>query len=52
MEAVPLVLAGHTQEIECLGVNQNRVFSVCLGGSLRVWDPNTGQCLKEIDRKK
>ncbi|CAG0921928.1 unnamed protein product [Notodromas monacha] len=52
MEAVPLILSGHVQEIECLGSSDGRVVSVCLGGSLRVWDPNTGQCLHSIERNR
>ncbi|KAJ9574024.1 hypothetical protein L9F63_008550, partial [Diploptera punctata] len=51
MEAVPLVLDGHPQEVECLATDGTVIVSSCLGGQLRVWDSNLGEGLAVIDRK-
>ena len=51
MEAVPLVLDGHPQEVECIATDGTVVVSSCLGGQLRVWDSNLGEPLAVIDRK-
>ncbi|XP_064647832.1 sterol regulatory element-binding protein cleavage-activating protein-like [Lineus longissimus] len=50
-ETVPLVLAGHQQEVECMEVDGPFVISTCLGGEIRVWDSNSGDCLTAIHRK-
>ncbi|CAG0895526.1 unnamed protein product [Cyprideis torosa] len=51
MEAVPLRLLGHQQEVECIASDGRRVASVCLDGHLRVWDPLDGCCGSHIDRR-
>lgn len=51
MEAVPIVLEGHQQEIECVVTDGSSVVSSCLGGQLKVWDAATGEQLSYIDRK-
>ncbi|XP_052801573.1 sterol regulatory element-binding protein cleavage-activating protein-like [Mya arenaria] len=50
-EAVPIVLRGHLQEIECLITDGSVIISSCLGGQLRVWDSVTGECLHIMQRK-
>ncbi|KAK2173041.1 hypothetical protein NP493_908g00028 [Ridgeia piscesae] len=50
-DAVPLVLAGHTQEVECIACDGPLIISSCLGGQLRVWDSSTGECRTVINRK-
>lgn len=50
MEAVPMVLDGHCQEIECVVTDGSSVVSSCLGGQLKVWDAVTGEQLSSIDR--
>ncbi|XP_046420988.1 sterol regulatory element-binding protein cleavage-activating protein isoform X1 [Neodiprion fabricii] len=52
MEAVPLVLEGHTQEVECIATDGNTIASVCLAGHIRVWDSISGEQLAHIDRKQ
>ncbi|XP_066601673.1 sterol regulatory element-binding protein cleavage-activating protein isoform X2 [Prorops nasuta] len=52
LEALPLVLAGHTQEIECIATDGNTVASTCLAGHIRIWDSLTGEQLAHIDRKQ
>ncbi|XP_072029626.1 sterol regulatory element-binding protein cleavage-activating protein-like [Amphiura filiformis] len=49
-EAVPWVLDGHTQEIECLFSEGSWVVSCCLGGEIRMWNPASGECMLTIDR--
>ncbi|KDR22117.1 Sterol regulatory element-binding protein cleavage-activating protein [Zootermopsis nevadensis] len=51
MEAVPLVLDGHPQEVECLATDGSMVVSSCLGGQLRVWDSISGEALAVVDRR-
>ncbi|KAK4879556.1 hypothetical protein RN001_007702 [Aquatica leii] len=51
LEAVPIVLDGHPQEIECISTDGLSVASTCLGGQIKVWDTVTGELLKTIDRK-
>lgn len=51
-EALPLVLDGHTQEVECLATDGNTIASTCLAGHIKVWDSITGDMLAHIDRKK
>lgn len=51
LEAVPVVLEGHTQEIECIATDGVHLASVCLGGQLKIWDNSTGELVNVIDRK-
>lgn len=50
LEAVPVVLEGHQQEIECVATDGFSIVSSCLGGQLKVWDSITGELLAHIDR--
>ncbi|CAH0703483.1 unnamed protein product [Spodoptera exigua] len=50
MEAVPLVVAGHSQEVECLVTDGEKVVSSCLQGNIKVWDSQNGEILTNIDR--
>lgn len=50
LEVLPVVLDGHTQEIECLATDGFTVASSCLSGHLKLWDVNTGEQLGFIDR--
>ncbi|CAH0401898.1 unnamed protein product [Chilo suppressalis] len=50
MEAVPLVVAGHVQEVECLVTDGEKVVSSCLQGNIKVWDSQNGEILTNIDR--
>ncbi|KAH9496900.1 hypothetical protein Btru_010103 [Bulinus truncatus] len=50
-ESVPLVLSGHTQTIECLLGDNGLIISSCLGGQLKIWDSNSGECINTITRK-
>ncbi|KAK2584484.1 hypothetical protein KPH14_006859 [Odynerus spinipes] len=52
LEAVPLVLEGHTQEVECIATDGNTVASTCLAGHIRVWDSISGEQIAHIDRKQ
>ncbi|XP_076397627.1 SREBP cleavage activating protein isoform X2 [Megachile rotundata] len=52
LEALPLVLEGHTQEVECLATDSNTIASTCLAGHIRVWDATSGEQLVHIDRKQ
>lgn len=52
LEAVPLILAGHHQQIECLCTDGNCVVSSCLAGELRVWDAMTGDPVTTIYRNQ
>ncbi|XP_063633942.1 sterol regulatory element-binding protein cleavage-activating protein [Cydia splendana] len=49
-EAVPLVVAGHSQEVECLVTDGEQVVSSCLQGHVKVWDSQNGEILTNIDR--
>jgi len=51
MEAVPLILDGHPQEVECLATDGSVVVSSCLGGQLRVWDSVSGESLAVVNRR-
>ncbi|KAB0798454.1 hypothetical protein PPYR_09447 [Photinus pyralis] len=51
LEAVPIALDGHPQEIECIATDGYSVASTCLGGHIKVWDTITGELIKNIDRK-
>lgn len=50
LEAMPIVLDGHQQEVECLATDGFTVVSSCLGGHLKVWD-TSGGLVAHIDRK-
>ncbi|CAG4961993.1 unnamed protein product [Parnassius apollo] len=50
MEAVPMVVAGHSQEVECLVTDGDTVVSSCLQGNIKVWDSHNGDLLTNIDR--
>ncbi|XP_043261017.1 sterol regulatory element-binding protein cleavage-activating protein [Colletes gigas] len=52
LEALPLVLEGHTQEVECIATDSNTIASTCLAGHIRVWDVTSGEQLAHIDRKQ
>ncbi|KZC08783.1 Sterol regulatory element-binding protein cleavage-activating protein [Dufourea novaeangliae] len=52
LEALPLVLEGHSQEVECIATDSNTIASTCLAGHIRVWDTTTGEQLAHIDRKQ
>lgn len=51
LEAVPLVLEGHAQEVECIATDGNTVASTCLAGHIRIWDSTSGEQLAHIDRR-
>ncbi|XP_012945124.1 sterol regulatory element-binding protein cleavage-activating protein [Aplysia californica] len=50
-ESVPLVLSGHSQNIECLLGDNGLIVSCCLGGHLKIWDSNSGDCINTIIRR-
>lgn len=52
LEAMPLVLEGHTQEVECIATDGNTVASACLAGHIKVWDVISGEQLAHIDRRQ
>lgn len=52
LEAVPLVMEGHTQEVECIATDGNMVASTCLAGHIKIWDPTSGEQLAHIDRRQ
>lgn len=52
LEALPLVLEGHTQEVECIATDSNTIASTCLAGHIRIWDATSGEQLAHIDRKQ
>ncbi|XP_070211949.1 sterol regulatory element-binding protein cleavage-activating protein-like isoform X2 [Littorina saxatilis] len=49
-ESVPILLRGHSQEVECVAVDGQFVVSCCYGGQLRMWDSNTGECISTMQR--
>lgn len=51
LEAVPIVLDGHAQEIECISTDGFSIASCCLGGQIKIWDSITGEMLANIDRR-
>ncbi|XP_050683751.1 sterol regulatory element-binding protein cleavage-activating protein-like [Leptidea sinapis] len=51
MEAVPLVVGGHSQEVECLVTDGEKIVSTCLQGSVHVWDSLNGDLITNIDRR-
>lgn len=52
LEAVPVIMNGHLQEIECLATDGTSIVSSCLGGQLKVWDSVTGELQSSIDRNR
>lgn len=51
LEAVPVVLDGHREEVECLASDGFSVVSSGLGsGVVKVWDTITGEMISTIDR--
>jgi WD40 repeat protein len=51
LEAVPVVLEGHQQEVECIATDGVNLVSSSLDGQLKVWDSSTGELLANVDRK-
>lgn len=51
LEAVPVVLDGHQQEIECIATDGVNLVSSSLDGQLKVWDGSTGELVANVDRK-
>lgn len=49
-DALPLVLVGHPNDVECMCTDGILLVSSCLAGIIRVWDPSTGECVATIDR--
>jgi WD40 repeat protein len=49
---MPLVLEGHTQEVECIATDSNTIASTCLAGHIRIWDSISGEQLAHIDRRQ
>ena len=49
-ESVPIELDGHKHQVECLSCDGNIIVSLCLGGSLNVWDSYTGEQISETSR--
>lgn len=52
LEAVPIPLIGHPQEVECIATDGNIVISSCLSGEIRSWDAYTGEQIDIIHRTK
>ncbi|XP_063610066.1 sterol regulatory element-binding protein cleavage-activating protein-like isoform X2 [Penaeus indicus] len=50
-DALPLVLAGHPHDVECMCTDGTLLVSSCLAGIIRVWDPSTGECVANINRR-
>ncbi|XP_077302118.1 SREBP cleavage activating protein isoform X2 [Arctopsyche grandis] len=50
MEAVPIVVSGHAQEIECLATNGESIVSSCLQGQLKMWNPSNGELIANFSR--
>jgi len=51
-EAVPLVLDGHSEEVECMGSDGNVISSVCLSGVMKIWNATTGDVIVTVNRKR
>uniref|UniRef100_A0A8C5ECN4 Sterol regulatory element-binding protein cleavage-activating protein n=1 Tax=Gouania willdenowi TaxID=441366 RepID=A0A8C5ECN4_GOUWI len=51
-EISPLLLRGHSMDIECLASDGMLLASCCLAGQIRVWDAQTGDCLTVIPNHK
>ncbi|XP_034230725.1 sterol regulatory element-binding protein cleavage-activating protein isoform X1 [Thrips palmi] len=52
LEAIPLVLEGHPQEVECIASDGSIVASTCLAGQLIAWDAISGETLATVNRKR
>uniref|UniRef100_A0A8D8Y4M7 Sterol regulatory element-binding protein cleavage-activating protein n=1 Tax=Cacopsylla melanoneura TaxID=428564 RepID=A0A8D8Y4M7_9HEMI len=52
LEAVPIPLIGHPQEVECIATDGNIVISSCLSGEIRSWNAYTGEQIDIIHRTK
>ncbi|XP_026284817.1 sterol regulatory element-binding protein cleavage-activating protein isoform X1 [Frankliniella occidentalis] len=52
LEAIPLVLEGHPQEVECIASDGSIVVSTCLAGQIYAWDSVSGETLASVDRKR
>lgn len=52
LEAIPLVLEGHPQEVECIASDGSIVASTCLAGQVISWDAVSGEALSSVDRKR
>lgn len=52
VEEVPVVLDGHTQDVEFIVTDGNTIASSCLDGHVKVWDSTSGEQLVHIDRHK
>ncbi|KAK3752384.1 hypothetical protein QZH41_008587, partial [Actinostola sp. cb2023] len=50
VEAMPLSLRGHPQNVEHIKCTVSSIVSICLSGQIRVWDRTTGECIKVINR--
>ncbi|XP_023187084.1 sterol regulatory element-binding protein cleavage-activating protein isoform X1 [Xiphophorus maculatus] len=51
-EISPLLLRGHSMDIECLASDGMLLASCCLAGQIRVWDAQTGDCLTVIPKQR
>ena len=51
-EASLIALEGHRHEIEYLVTDCTHVISMCLGGSINVWDSYSGDKIIEMDRTR
>lgn len=52
LEALPLSLEGHSQEIECVATDGDTIASTCLSGHIKIWDSISGDMLTHINRKQ
>lgn len=52
MDTYPIELHGHSQEVECIVTADNTIVSSDLGGNIRVWDSNTGECISTLNRRR
>ncbi|KAL3283167.1 hypothetical protein HHI36_006319 [Cryptolaemus montrouzieri] len=50
LEAIPIVLEGHQQEVELMVTDGNIIVSCCLEGTIKIWDNNRGELISNIDR--
>eukprot|EP00294_Goniomonas_avonlea_P005315 CAMPEP_0114568784 /NCGR_PEP_ID=MMETSP0114-20121206/16252_1 /TAXON_ID=31324 /ORGANISM="Goniomonas sp, Strain m" /LENGTH=808 /DNA_ID=CAMNT_0001755569 /DNA_START=38 /DNA_END=2464 /DNA_ORIENTATION=- len=41
-------LKGHTDIVECLEVEKDKVFSASSDGTIKIWSTQTGQCLRTL----
>lgn len=49
-ESVPIELEGHRHQVECLACDGNMIISLCLAGSISVWDSYTGEQVAQASR--